>query len=317
MTVLIVTRKDDVHADLVIRHLVKKGCQIFRFNTECAHEYDISITLEASSSSLILRKNGRLLSLGDVDSVYLRRRSFPCVPIDSDFEKFVHSEWLAVYKNMWQMLSDCTWVNNPDAIEKASHKLFQLRTAVECGFNIPQTLVTNSPSSLRLFLEKSSSKAIYKAFNSGEVDESRKLVIYTNTIGDIEERRNWEDGLIVCPGIFQNQIEKSYEVRVTVVGNQVFSAHIDSQSNERTRTDWRRYDFDRMAHSKYTLPQDVSEKCVTLVKKLDLTFGAIDLIVTPEGEYVFLEINANGQWAWIEFVAGHPISEAIANELCS
>jgi D-alanine-D-alanine ligase-like ATP-grasp enzyme len=48
---------------------------------------------------------------------------------------------------------------------------------------------------------------------------------------------------------------------------------------------------------------------------LDLRFGALDFLVTPEGEWVFLEINPNGQWAWIEENTGLPITSAIADIL--
>jgi len=54
---------------------------------------------------------------------------------------------------------------------------------------------------------------------------------------------------------------------------------------------------------------------VELVARLGLRFGAIDIIVTPDDRYVFLEINPNGQWLWIEEETGLPIRDAICTEL--
>jgi putative transposase len=48
---------------------------------------------------------------------------------------------------------------------------------------------------------------------------------------------------------------------------------------------------------------------------LGLAYGAVDLILEPSGNYVFLEVNSMGQWHWIEHLVGLPISEAIAEFL--
>jgi len=39
------------------------------------------------------------------------------------------------------------------------------------------------------------------------------------------------------------------------------------------------------------------------------------MAVTPDGEYVFFEINASGQFQWIEYATGLPITEALVDQL--
>jgi glutathione synthase/RimK-type ligase-like ATP-grasp enzyme len=112
-------------------------------------------------------------------------------------------------------------------------------------------------------------------------------------------------------------VPKRFELRVTVVGEQVFAAEIHSQQTNRTRVDWRRYDLSHTPHLPHALPEHVQVKCVELVRRLGLCYGAIDLILTPDGRYVFLEINPSGQYMWIEERTGLPISEAVANLLVS
>ena len=105
------------------------------------------------------------------------------------------------------------------------------------------------------------------------------------------------------------------ELRITVVGKNVFAAEIHSQQKEATRHDWRR-DALALEHRNHPLPDDIKLKCIQLAKTFGLEFGAIDMILTPDGRYVFLEINPNGQWAWIEETTGLPISEALIELLC-
>ena len=99
-----------------------------------------------------------------------------------------------------------------------------------------------------------------------------------------------------------------------MVENQIFCAAIHSQDSEQTSTDWRRSP-NELNYSVFNLPDDVKSMCLKVVHNLGLTFGAIDMVLTPDDEYVFLEINPNGQWGWIERETGLPIREAIADTL--
>ncbi|HEY5865570.1 MAG TPA: hypothetical protein VI542_08485, partial [Candidatus Tectomicrobia bacterium] len=118
-----------------------------------------------------------------------------------------------------------------------------------------------------------------------------------------------------CPMIFQAYVPKQIELRITVVGRQAFAVAIHSQATNHTRFDWRRYDQDHTPHSPHELPSDIEQRCIELVRRLGLCYGAIDMVLTPSGQYVFLEINPNGQYLWLEQATGLPISEAICDLL--
>ena len=92
-------------------------------------------------------------------------------------------------------------------------------------------------------------------------------------------------------------------------------ARIDSQASTRSRHDWRHYDLDATAYSAHHLPADVEAACLRLLDYFGLRYGAIDLVLTPEGEYVFLELNPVGQWAFIQDLTGMPIAQALAEDL--
>ena len=119
----------------------------------------------------------------------------------------------------------------------------------------------------------------------------------------------------LCPVIFQAYVPKRVELRITVVGRQVFAAEIHSQHSNHTKHDWRRYDRYQTPYFPHSLPTHLQQLCVRLVERLGLCYGAIDTVLTPDGRYVFLEINPNGQYLWIEKMTGLPISDAICDLL--
>jgi hypothetical protein len=46
-----------------------------------------------------------------------------------------------------------------------------------------------------------------------------------------------------------------------------------------------------------------------------INFASPDMILTPEGEFVFLELNPNGQWLWLEAELGLPLISSMADLL--
>jgi len=312
--ILIITRKDDVHADLVIEGLSKLKANYFRLNTECIYDYDISLSHQGGYIYNI--KVSRKVKLDEIKSIYLRRRSVPeNTRVDEEFKKFTEQEWVCFQKNIWERLGKKFWISLPAAIEKASNKLNQLHIAKQVGFLVPETIFTNSINEV-MGLQKKYGKCIYKPHDGGFISPSSNKVIYTNILENrLTNSAEMKKSLSVCPGIFQPYIDKAYEIRATVVGNKIFATKIDSQKSDRTRIDWRRYDFQNVPHYVEKLPEAEGRKCIEIVKGLGLRFGAIDIIVTPKNQYYFLEINANGQWAWIEALTKQQISLEIAHLL--
>ena len=105
-------------------------------------------------------------------------------------------------------------------------------------------------------------------------------------------------------------------MRATFVGRKCFAVAIESQLMEETQVDWRNGEH-ILQHTPIELPKDIENKCILLMERLGLNYGAIDIVLDKQGNYVFLEINPNGQWAWIEHLTGLPISKEIVKYLCS
>lgn len=184
--------------------------------------------------------------------------------------------------------------------------------ATQLGLRIPETSITNDVAAARELLRGGSvvAKPIRTAL-VGLGDEER--VIFTNRIASEAELD--VPSVQAAPIIFQREIPKEADIRVTVVGARIFAVAIDSQSGADTQVDWRKGANVSLEHTPIELPGEIEEKCLALVQQLGLRFGAIDLVKDVNGEYWFLEINPNGQWAWIEQRTRLPISAAIVDEL--
>jgi glutathione synthase/RimK-type ligase-like ATP-grasp enzyme len=212
---------------------------------------------------------------------------------------------------------DVRWLPGPlHLLRRADNKHLQLRLAAQLGFRIPSTLMSNGPEELLAFHRRHDGCVIDKqpsvmlARTQGENVMRYSQMVSTRDIAYARRLR-------YSPMLFQRYVEKAVEIRVTVVGTRVFAAEIHSQSTAHTRHDWRRYDLKHTPHVVHALPAAEASRCLALVEKLGLRYGAVDLILTPQGEYVFLEINPNGQWLWIERRTGLPISDAVADLLAA
>lgn len=219
----------------------------------------------------------------------------------------------AFREGLWESL-DCFWVSRPQRVSEAENKAYQLKVAAQLGFIIPRTVMTNDPEEFLRFYSECDGNVISKPVLHGDVqfgDGSR--VVYSNLVRRCD--LGFARSVRYSPIIFQEYVAKKLELRITVVGKRVFAAEIHSQQSLRSRVDWRHYDLEHTPYRVHQLPDDIVERCARLVETLGLQFGAIDMILTPDGRYVFLEINPNGEWGWVEHLTGLPISKAIADLL--
>lgn len=303
--ILIITHKEDFTVDFVIDKLNEKNINYYRLNCEDIEAKGYTIEFGKSTQWEINKKKS-------FTSVWFRRTKLPSLnTLSKDKQLYLLADYDTLLSNLFHLIDAKKWMSHPKYVYEAENKLLQLKLATNLGFQIPDTLVTSNKSNLKDFAKKYLNDIIIKPINNGRILDSESFKnIFTNKLKK-EHLENLND-FDLTPTIFQERIEKEYELRVTVVGTYVFSAKVNSQSNEETKIDWRK---EKLKFTKYNLPSEVEKKCINLLSHLNLSFGAIDLIKSKNGEYIFLEINPNGQWAWIEFDTGLPISNAIINYL--
>jgi len=117
------------------------------------------------------------------------------------------------------------------------------------------------------------------------------------------------------PVTFQEEISKDFEVRANIIGQKCIAIKIESQKSEVSSVDWRRYDIKKTPYLQFLLPKAIEEKCFQIYSIFGLEFGAIDLICQPDGKFIFLEVNGNGQFLWAENLSGVKVSDALARLL--
>ena len=211
-------------------------------------------------------------------------------------------------------------VNPPPFHNAFEEKCAQLLLAAEVGLNIPPTLYTTRLPLAHEFYHTHGGEIIYKTFKqfvrisyATATEPSKAARVLTNRVAESHLRE--PSSFIPTPGIFQPYIPKQLELRIVVIGRRLFTCAIHSQHSERSRNDWRRYDLDHTPHTPYDLPDELAQKILRLMERMNLVFGSIDMILTPDGEYIFLEVNPNGQFDWIQHLTGLPLYEHLAQML--
>jgi glutathione synthase/RimK-type ligase-like ATP-grasp enzyme len=232
---------------------------------------------------------------------YRRSRQFACE------HPYIQRETQVFLQCLWREMN-WAWVNDPSAVDRASSKLWQLRIALQIGFDIPDTLVGNQRS--RVVSRLKPGPIIAKTIGGAAIEHDGQLHDLFSQLISLSEL----DAAAVqaAPCIFQEQVKPGTDVRVTVVGEHVFATDIDTPAG---CTDWRAAPRETVTYRPIDLPAEVVKRCLELCRIAMLTYGAFDFVRQPGGRYVFLEVNPSGQWGWIEHATGQRITEAIVDVL--
>ncbi len=317
-TVLLITHSGDFFTiDRVAEALCKKGVQPFRLDTD---KFPLSVQLTAqfdsSKSDHQLEYNGQSISTEQVQAVWMRRIWEPEFnqELDPQYQQACTKESKATLEGFWDSLRTARWVDDLACINAAQNKQRQLRVASEVGFVIPRTLITNKAESAREFFQQVEGKMVSKLLTSlSRSMEYTSFFVYTNIVKpeDLQDA----ESLRYCPMVFQAQIPKQQELRVVYVNGNVFVGALNASVYGESTVDWRRPGVEVGAWEHHQLPEELVSRLKTLMGKFGLLYGALDFILTPSGEYVFLEVNPLGEWGMLEKELDLPISNAIADTL--
>jgi glutathione synthase/RimK-type ligase-like ATP-grasp enzyme len=331
MSILIIADPWDSHAYPVMWALQQLGKKAalwyshdFPQHQSCSLKIPKNDSLPAFEFSVPNPLGGPPTSFSDVDTIWLRRWYKPAAdetlhPADKQFAQNESGEFL---QSALYTLSETPrfWVNPLAPKVRADRKTVQLVYAKRYGLRIPDTLVSNHPEDIRRFFAEHGGRIVYKSITPVSWvrrEEDKCMGTYTTAL--TAELLADDDALNGAPGIYQEQLEKDYELRVTIIGNNVFAAKIDSQKSGFYPTDWRANQFSSaMTVEAYDLPEPIRAQCTELMRALGLVFGAMDFVVTPKGEYIFLEVNEMGQFLWVEGLdASIPLLDCFARFLAS
>lgn len=324
--IAILTQTVDPHVEPVAEVLRRHDAQMIRFDLQ---DFPTNIQLAAKiapeySWQGSLLYDGQSIALEDIQSVWCRRlKKYQASPesYTPPERAFLNLEnyrgFLGVLQDMSLLGIGPFWVSRRDKIQAAEFKPAQLRAAQALGLRVPRTLITNDPVAVRDFFDQCQGQIIAKTVAKGVLDPDGQYMagqerfIFTNAVAseDLEDLA----GVSACAHLFQERIAKVMDLRVVVIGQQVFTVGIHAHS-EQAALDWRR-SYGDLRYSVETLSDEIKQKLFRFVRLFGLQYSSMDLILSSEGEYIWLEANPNGQFLWLAAPTGLPMAEAMANLL--
>jgi glutathione synthase/RimK-type ligase-like ATP-grasp enzyme len=318
--VLLLTHSGDHYTvDRVAQEVSRRGGLSLRVDTEgFPSQLELTVALGREGGEVALRTAAGRLRGEDIRAVWLRRLAPPRLDETSapEWREGCQQESRAAIEGFLEALeaTGCRFINPLEAGQMAHIKLRQLRLARALGLEVPRTLVTNDAARVRAFFEQVRGRMVAKMQTAlSQSMEGGQPFVYTSAIGP--EHLEELEGLSQSPMVFQERIDKAHELRVAVVGGRCFVGAIDASRSVAGQVDWRRARPEECRWEPGELPTEVAARLVRLVAALGLVYGAVDLIVTPDGRHLFLEVNPGGEWGMLEHELGLPIAAALAEAL--
>ncbi|MFG2170582.1 ATP-grasp ribosomal peptide maturase [Streptomyces niveus] len=301
-TVLVVTAVEDITADWVVAALNEREVAVARVDPADigpALTFGFRIGADRPAWGGRLRTASREVELAEVAAVYYRRPRPYAAPYEHmprQQREFAAAEARHGLGGVLNHLHGATYVNHPSAVTSADFKPAQLRRFVQLGLAIPPTLVTNDIEAARKFAADHG-RVIYKTFRGlPPSDDGHTGAIWAQRV----DPESFDDSLAVTAHLFQAEVRKTGDVRVTVVGRRVFAQRVAAPDGA---LDWRRGDWDELVHAPIAVPSPIEAALHSYLASFGLIFGCFDFALTGDGDdpahWVAIECNPNGQWGWL------------------
>ena len=307
--ILIVTNRDDLHADVVAARIAAEDGPPFRLNLDdYPADYEVALVFAGGRWEGTFRHlpSGDALQVSEVGAVWMRKKAayrYPSGPLAGQEKAHADAETDHILLGLLYAL-DCYWMSHPAALRGSLWKVEQMQRAARMGFSVPDSLIANRRAGVDALRASAADGIVFKSLSSAslaadQVAPEERVAPGVPTTRITQAHEDILDAVAEMPSFFQHHVAKSHELRATVIGDKLFAARIHSQDDPRTATDWR----DMSAEIRFeaeTLPPEVERRCLDFVHSYGLTFGALNLIVTPNGDHVFLENNPVGQFLFVE-----------------
>lgn len=304
---LVLTSTEDATADYLCTRLQTQSLPFLRIDTDTFAEIGF---VEYGTAGVSLWYAARSYTPESFLVVWYRRPCGITVKGQSSAAERLHTsrEWGASLDGFLAHIDTRRWINHPAANARASNKLLQLSMARRVGITTPETIVSRSSIEAQLFFQRHNGRVVIKPLSVGYVeapDGTVEAQIYTSAL----RQEHLQDAQLLrkCPTLLQQRVEKGADVRVTIVDRLVTAISFTPQEAH-APIDIRETDPHEISYSSVPLPVDICGRLLHLTEHLDLRFAAVDMIWTAENQWVFLEVNPNGQWAWMDLLGGSDIA---------
>lgn len=296
MKILVITSSIDYTVDYIISKY--KDLDFYRLNVDLLDHYQLLIT----NTGWSIKSDSGTVEHNQIKSIYYRKPMLPCLDeFELAYRTMIEHDIISAINGLADSF-DGLVITKPYLLRQVENKVYQLQVLRNLQVSFPLSMIGNV---FDMDLLISSESKIIKPLTQGKIDKGTQFEFFqtsilTKSVGDIS----------LTPIYIQEEIKKSFEVRITCLDQYIWPVRIDTSE----RVDWRR----ATARNKYSLiavPEHIKSICMNVLKTFGLHFGAFDFIVLPNGEWVFLEVNPNGQWLWLEQLLNLDISQKLIDLL--
>lgn len=317
---LIIGNTLDGHCDALAAELNRRNREFFRLNLDELRTGEIAISFEGPYGASIFIEHlstGRVINLDECGAIFFRRGDLSVWAYseqlegnEAEIDNFIRSE-----------INECLWhiiylyrercLTLPHKAYTAT-RLFQLGQAVKHGFKVPRYLITNSIRKTKQFFDEVGDVVIKPLQNIDQAVFSDMNSTYTESISYKDISR---DVLERCPVLFMERINKVADIRVAVVGNNLFATRITQNEKSGIYIDFRQAKQEELHYDPVNIQANKGEHIVKFCHSFGQRYGHLDFGMLANGEMVFFENNLNGQWLWIEDATKVGVTSAIVDEL--
>lgn len=311
--ILVVSHRKGFEADPVIDGLCNHGVSVFRFNAD-PEVNGTGISLLMSEDYEIqgfLACDGREVSSQEIKVAWFQQPPAYYNSPATSSENLQRVNFSAALFAFLDIL-DCEWINYPKRALEFSNKAIQLWAVKKAGFNIPPTLISNSPHQIRNFY-KQHNQVVAKNLSTPWL-QNNDIAYAAYTCNVEKEWINNDSEISFAPVIYQKFYQRRRDYRVIVIGDKIFAAACNSQNPEQ-RYDVRLYENMDNEYAPCSLDSEIEQKLLTTLKTLHLDYCSADLIETDDGEILFVDLNTTGSWWWVDKLYKGTICQAFVNLL--
>ncbi|PSK90866.1 grasp-with-spasm system ATP-grasp peptide maturase [Taibaiella chishuiensis] len=314
--ILILSDCTDVSTDYAIEWFRYCRLPFIRLNDIDLINTVVSVEFKEGKQNIIFNLKEQIVSLDEITAVWFRRG---ILGFQSNFKNMsAHSQELTdqvvelinlenktLTDFVIAKLAQKQVLNNQNSYN--INKLQTLAFAQELGINIPVTAIETNRKAVDAALKRPGEQIITKPIQDifWLNYNGRTEAQYTARLSDYEDRpENFYYSL------FQECIDKKYELRIFFINNDFYCAAIFSES-----TDGRHDSFKEKLPR--IIPYQISDKLKTqlagLAKRCEINCGSIDMIIDKSGKHYFLEINPVGQYGMLSKHCNYNLHEKIAH----
>ncbi len=311
--ILILSEKNDI----TTYHIVK-WLEYYHMPSIIITDEDIIEGITIFNKQTSIKVLNKEINLYDIKGYWYRRGFF-------NFDKFINSNLLSdeLAKDISKELSSvseimhfllCNVPNLSSYFNSDLNRICVLNEALNYGFKTPSYIITSNKCKVHDFMSKYDTIICKPIWNGLSVTKNNKLYINHTNLFSFNDLENLPESFV--PSLFMEYVHKKYELRVFYLNGKTYTMAILSQNDTQTQIDYRKYN--RVHPNRnlcYKLPKSIELKIKRLMQKLKLKTGSIDIIVTLDDEFVFLEVNPIGQFLNVSHTCNYYLEKHIARYL--